>query len=124
MQLMAMRRLAQAVDASAKGGGVVVNALDPGFCRTQLFRGLPFPLGWVLWPAFAVFGRSAEMGSRTLVAAALAGDDSHGRWMANCRPQTWPAAMVGDEAEAVMDRLWAELGAELDAIEPGVMDNV
>ncbi|KAM4056025.1 short chain dehydrogenase [Hirsutella rhossiliensis] len=123
MQLMAMRKLAQAADASGKGR-VVVNSLDPGFCRTQLFRRIPFPFNWAMGPAFAVFGRSAEVGSRTLMAAAFSNDETHGRWMANCKLHVWPSLMAGDEGERVMDKLWGELTGVLEGIEPGVMGNV
>lgn len=123
MQLMAMRKLAQAADASGKGR-VVINSLDPGLCRTQLFRGLPFPFNWVLGPALAVFGRTAEMGSRTLMAAAFGDYETHGRWMANCKLHSWPPVMAGAEGERVMDKLWGELAEHLEGMEPGVMDNV
>lgn len=123
MQLMAMRRLAQAADASGKGR-VVINSLDPGFCQTELFRDIPFPFNWVMRPALVVFGRSAEMGSRTLMAAAFGDDDTHGRWMANCKPHVWPSLMAGDEGESVMDKLWRELAGVLEAVESGIMENV
>ncbi|UNI19113.1 hypothetical protein JDV02_005329 [Purpureocillium takamizusanense] len=124
LQLMLMRRLAAAVDASGKGHYVIVNALNPGLCRTQLFRRSFWPLSWGVWLAFAVFGREPEMGARTLLAAACSGDDMHGRWMTDCRPQVWPGRMCGDEGERLAAKVWGELEEILEGIEPGVMDNV
>ncbi|KJZ75567.1 hypothetical protein HIM_05030 [Hirsutella minnesotensis 3608] len=123
LQLMLMRRLAAAIDASQKGR-VVVNSLNPGFCNTQLFRSVPFPFNLFFAPALALVARSPEMGSRTLMTAAFAGEDTHGQWMANCKPHGWPAAMTGDEADRVMDKLWDELTETLEGIEPGVMNNI
>lgn len=116
---MLMRRLAAAVSAS--GGHVVVNALNPGLCKTQLFRRVGWPLSWLLWLAVALLARDAEMGSRTLMAAALAGDDTHGQCMSDCKLAAWPAVMRGDAGAALMDRLWHELVAIVDAMEPGIV---
>ncbi|GJN74602.1 hypothetical protein PLICBS_008693 [Purpureocillium lilacinum] len=129
LQLLLMRKLAAAADArSGKGQGhhhhVIVNALNPGLCRTQLFRRSFWPLSWGVWLAFAVFGREPEMGSRTLLAAACSGEDMHGRWMTDCRLQVWPGLMRGEEGERLADKAWAELGEILEGIEPGVMGNV
>ena len=129
LQLLLMRKLAAAADTrSGEGQGhhhhVIVNALNPGLCRTQLFRRSFWPLSWGVWLAFAVFGREPEMGSRTLLAAACSGEDMHGRWMTDCRLQVWPGLMRGEEGERLADKAWAELGEILEGIEPGVMGNV
>ncbi|POR33335.1 Retinol dehydrogenase 12 [Tolypocladium paradoxum] len=123
LQLIMMHKLAEASDASGKGH-VIVNALNPGLCRTQLFRRWSFPLSWILWFLFAVLGREAEMGSRTLMAAALAGEETHGRWMSDCALQIWPKLMEGEQGERLADKVWGELAEVLEGIEPGVMQNV
>ncbi|KND93569.1 Retinol dehydrogenase 12 [Tolypocladium ophioglossoides CBS 100239] len=123
LQLIMMLKLAEASDASGKGH-VIVNALDPGLCRTQLFRRWSFPLSWIIWFAFSVLGRDPEMGSRTLVAAALAGEETHGRWMSDCTLQVWPKVMEGKQGERLADKIWGELAEVLEGIEPGVMENV
>lgn len=123
IQLILMRKLAHSLDASGKGH-VLVNALNPGFCRTELFRCIAFP-GTLLRPiAFLLFGRNAEMGSRTLMAAALAGEETHGQWMSNCELHVWPSLMNGDAGRKLEEKLWAELLDVLEAIEPGVADNI
>ncbi|PHH86891.1 hypothetical protein CDD83_9619 [Cordyceps sp. RAO-2017] len=127
LQLMLMRRLAEASSAGAGAGGpaVVVNALNPGFCSTQLFRRLPFPFSLLRYLAFALAARSPEVGSRTLLAAAFAGEASHGRCMSDCVVRDeWPTLMDGDDGRRLADKLWAELGEVLEAVEPGVMSNV
>ncbi|KYK56836.1 hypothetical protein DCS_03842 [Drechmeria coniospora] len=124
LQLMMMRKLAESSDASGKGH-VIVNALNPGLCKTQLFRHCEaFPLSWAIWLAFVVFGRDAEMGSRTLMSAALAGEETHGKWMSDCELQVWPKVMEGADGAILMDKIWRELADALEALQPGVMENV
>ncbi|PNY24263.1 Retinol dehydrogenase 12 [Tolypocladium capitatum] len=123
LQLIFMRRLAEASDASGKGH-VLVNALNPGLCNTQLFRSWSFPLSWVLWLVCAVLGRNPEMGSRTLMTAALAGEETHGQWMSSCKLQVWPKVMRGEQGERLADKIWGELAEILEGIEPGAMENI
>ncbi|KAL9576166.1 MAG: hypothetical protein Q9203_007791, partial [Teloschistes exilis] len=50
---------------------IIINAVNPGFCRTELAR----DAGWYLWFMGLLLARSAEVGSRTLVAAAEEEED-------------------------------------------------
>ncbi|PHH80483.1 hypothetical protein CDD82_1713 [Ophiocordyceps australis] len=123
LQLMMMRKLAEAIDASPKGR-VVVNALCPGVCNTGIFRDLSsFPLNVVQWMiAHTWLVRSSETGSRALLAAAFAGDETHGGWMMHCKLlRYWPAAMNGPKGAELTDKIWGELADALETIEPGVM---
>lgn len=123
LQLMMMRKLAAASSASA-GPAVTINALNPGLCRTQLFRQLPLPVRLFMNLACALAGREPEMGSRTLMMAALAGDDTHGQWMTDCKMHRWPAVMLGEDGERVTDQFWGELVEVLEGIQPGVTANI
>ena len=82
MEIYAVRQLASLLPASKTG--VIVNALNPGFCMTELSR----HVGGLLWVRMrlmkAFLARSAEAGSRTLLHAAVAGPESHGCYMSNC----------------------------------------
>ncbi|RCI07477.1 hypothetical protein L249_4557 [Ophiocordyceps polyrhachis-furcata BCC 54312] len=123
LQLMVMRQLARSCDASGKGH-IIINSLNPGFCGTELFRDLPFPISIVFRVCLALFSRSPEKGSRTLMTAAFAGDESHGLWMTNCRLHQWPPLMDGDEGERLSEKFWHELLGVLDDFDPGVSDNI
>ncbi|PFH60511.1 hypothetical protein XA68_10825 [Ophiocordyceps unilateralis] len=123
LQVMGMRQLAGACDASAKGH-VIINTLNPGFCGTELFRSLPLPFSLVIRLGFALFARSPETGSRTIMAAAFAGDEMHGRHMTDCVLHQWPPLIAGDEGERLCDKFWRELIQVLDGIDPGVSDNI
>lgn len=123
LQLVMTRKLAEAVNASAKGR--VVNALNPGLYRTRLFRCAALPTSLVVGLAHAAMGRDAEMGSRTLLAAAFAEHETHGQWMTDCRLRdAWPQAIEGHDGEKLMAKVWGKLVDALERMEPGVMANV
>ncbi|KAK5993201.1 Short chain dehydrogenase atnD [Cladobotryum mycophilum] len=123
LQLMVVCKLAAAVDTSGKGH-VIVNGLNPGVCKTELFRDVDFAVGFVIWVFSVLFGRTPEMGSRTLMTAAFAGEETHGNWMTNCRLHTWPYSMRGAKGEDTTNRFWDELLDVMEDIEPGVTDNI
>jgi hypothetical protein len=65
--------------------GVVINFVNPGLCNTELSSNA----GWVQWLIIAfmraLVARSAEMGSRNLLyAAVVAGKDSNGKYISAC----------------------------------------
>ncbi|KAM5342666.1 hypothetical protein ACJ41O_013632 [Fusarium nematophilum] len=123
LQMMMVPCLAEAVDASGKGH-LIVNALHPGFCGTQLFRRIPFPLSQIFKLVVAVLGRTSEMGSRTLLAAAFADGDTHGKFMMDSKLHDVPKIMQGEEGEKLTRRVWGELVELLEGIEPGVTRNI
>lgn len=65
--------------------GVVINFVNPGMCTTDLARDAPRSFKVMLGIMRLVMARTAEEGSRTLVHAALAGPESHGALMSECR---------------------------------------
>lgn len=64
--------------------GVVINAVNPGVCVTELSRNASEAFRQQLRGLWAKCGRTAECGSRTLLAGAVAGEDSHGKYMNDC----------------------------------------
>ena len=72
----------------------------------------------------AIFARTAEQGSRTLVHAASQGPETHGQYMSNCMI-TSPAPLVLTPAGlATQNRVWDELMAKLEAIKPGIKSSL
>lgn len=124
MQLMAMKKLAAACGASGKGQ-VIINSLNPGLCKTQLFRRWEtFPLNLLINAVKNLLGREPEMGSRTLMTAAFAGEETHGEWMTDCRLHARPGLMKGDDGDRLTSKVWEELVAILEGIEPGSTQNI
>jgi hypothetical protein len=123
LEILAIRELAPAMTASGKTK-VILNTMTPGFCHSELMRHAVFPLNLLGWVGKRLIGRTTEMGSRTLVAAASAGEESHGAYMADCavkEPSKWVRSKKGKEAQ---QRFYKELLVVLEGIEPGVTKNI
>ncbi|CAJ2507070.1 Uu.00g082560.m01.CDS01 [Anthostomella pinea] len=120
--LLAVRQLATETNTSGKPQ-VVINMLNPGFCRTELWRNTPAAFRWIV-DLVGLTARSSEMGSRTLFSAAVAGEETHGRYMSNCvlsDESPWARSPQGYE---VQGRVSAELKAIVDGVDPGVSNNI
>lgn len=78
--MYATRELASLVSSS---DNVVINYLSPGLCSTTLDRHSTLTARTLLGVAKFLMGRTAEMGSRTLLGAVCAGKESHGKFMGN-----------------------------------------
>lgn len=103
---------------------VIVNCLNPGFCRTDLFRHAPFPLSYIVRGGLSLLGRTSEMGSRTLMGAAAADKQSHGKYMDSCVLREPSKLVVSEEGQGLQRRVYSELLEILEDIQPGVTKNV
>ncbi|KAG1889941.1 NAD(P)-binding protein [Suillus subluteus] len=92
---------------------LVITAVDPGLCHSSLQRELEkycllrMILAFVKWLLRA---RTSEMGSRTLVYAALAtnAQDLHGKYMSSCEVVEECDYLLSAEGKAFSERLWWE----------------
>ncbi|KAK8007336.1 putative DFG5 protein [Apiospora arundinis] len=100
---------------------VTINLVSPGVCHSELARGAEGFQKVAFSVMKAVVARTAEQGSRTLVDAGVQSAASHGQYLADCRVAQ-PSAVVLENGD-VQDRLWVELKAKLEAIQPGVTSN-
>jgi len=73
LEVLTVRQIAPQLE----GSGVILNMLNPGLCHSELARNS----GWGLAILKFFLARKTEVGSRTLVAAAAAGPESHGQYM-------------------------------------------
>ncbi|KAI9147223.1 Short-chain dehydrogenase/reductase phmF [Paramyrothecium foliicola] len=62
---------------------VIVNVTCPGMCKTNMVRNAGFFQQLMMSLTWAVFGRSAEEGARTLVSGTGVGPEAHGRMWTN-----------------------------------------
>ncbi|KAH7225194.1 hypothetical protein BKA60DRAFT_255570 [Fusarium oxysporum] len=103
---------------------IILNNVHPGLCESELdkdVKGLP---RYLLSIAKALVARKTEEGSRTLVHSAAAGEESHGKYMSECRvrePSTFVRSKEGTETQA---RVHKELMAILERIQPGITQNI
>lgn len=103
---------------------VLVNVVNPGYCRTQLFRHASPPLSWIIATGLVLFGRTGEMGSRTLVGGAEAGQESHGLYMDSCKVRDPAPFVLSSEGAETQKRVFGELMEVLEGIEPGITRNI
>lgn len=78
-----------------------------------------FPLNIIASIGKLILARSTEVGSRTLVAAAAAGRESHGCYMADCvvrEPSAWVRSEKGVRTQ---ERVWEECREILEGVSEG-----
>jgi retinol dehydrogenase-12 len=100
---------------------VVLNFMNPGLCKSELGRENAIVMR-IIW--FIFRARTSEVGSRTLVHAASAGTESHGEFLSDCKPKTPALSVVGPEGPTTQKKVWDELKAILEKIQPGVTNNL
>jgi NAD(P)-dependent dehydrogenase (short-subunit alcohol dehydrogenase family) len=86
--LFAVHRLAEL--APPEKTGVVLNVCDPGPCRnTGLVRYADLLSKLQIKVLYTFISRSAEMGSRAVIYAAVKGKETHGKFAENCVSDEW-----------------------------------
>lgn len=125
LEIFLVRQLALEMSKpSSNSKGVILNTLNPGFCRTALFRDNKFPASILLAFTSRLIGRSAEVGSRILVDAAAAGPETHGKWLDTFEIREPSVYVRGEEGQKMQRRLYDELIEILDRVEPGIVNNI
>ena len=116
LEVLVVRELAPLLT----GSGVILNMLCPGLCHSELTREVRSSWRW--WAYKLLLARSAEQGSRTLVAAASAGPESHGAYMQHgvVNDGALSEFVRSPEGEQAQKKVWKELAAILEEAQPGV----
>ena len=84
MVTMAVLEIASKLPVS--DGHFILNCIHPGLCVTNLAKEAPPDVQKSISDMWEKAGRSAECGSRTLLAGAVADESSHGTYMNDCEP--------------------------------------
>ena len=79
---------------------------------------------YVLTFAKAMLARTTEVGGRTLVHSAVAGEESHGQYMSECKVKEPSSFVRSKEGAAAQERVHKELMDILESIQPGVTNNI
>ena len=104
---------------------VILNAVNPGFCKTTLSRQATGMQKFMFTAMKLTIGRTVEVGSRTLVAAAAAGgSDTHGKYMSECVVKEPSAFVRSEEGIRTQERVYTELMEILEKIRTGISRNV
>ncbi|KAL5001253.1 hypothetical protein BDV10DRAFT_13550 [Aspergillus recurvatus] len=119
MDTLAVRELA--AQLPVEQGKVIINSVCPGLCKTELVRNCPPAQKQAIVEQHELYGRSAEDGSRTLLAGAVLGKESHGTYTSNCeiREDKVPEWAKDKEAKKWQEHLWGLIVKELETAEPG-----
>ncbi|KAK4172949.1 hypothetical protein QBC36DRAFT_195807 [Triangularia setosa] len=126
VQLLCARQLAEEITKNRPKhqGDVVVSVVNPGFVKTQITRNASATFQVFLKGMQTALSRTAEQGARTLMFGAAGGQETHGKYLDDCKvsdPSVW---VLSPEGEDTQGRLWAELKAKLERIRPGILQNV
>lgn len=118
LEVLTVRQLAPKLN----GSGVVLNMLNPGLCHSELAR----DAGMFLTILKFFLARSTEVGSRTLVAAAIAGPESHGKYMTDgiVADEALSAFVKSEDGDKAAKKVWEELCGILEEIEAGVTGSI
>ncbi|KAG0652271.1 short chain dehydrogenase atnD [Hyphodiscus hymeniophilus] len=103
---------------------VILNMLNPGLCHSGLARDAKGFQGIVIALLKFLLARTTEVGSRTLLAAAEAGKESHGKYMSNCVIDEPGPFVKSEEGKNTQERVYTELMAILERIQPGISNNI
>ncbi|KAI4140801.1 MAG: hypothetical protein LQ340_007792 [Diploschistes diacapsis] len=84
LEVLIVRELAARMTAKDGKLAPIVNCMTPGACKSDFNRESQGVSKALITVAQNVIARTTEAGSRTLVAGIVAGEESHGAYMADC----------------------------------------
>ncbi len=118
LEVLVIRQIASKLE----GSGVIINMLNPGLCHSELARDGGLFLTFMKF----LLARTTEVGSRTLVAAAVAGAESHGKYMtdAQINDDALSDFVKSADGKEASKKVWKELSEILESIQPGVTSNL
>ena len=107
MNILFVRELTKKLPANSP---IIVTAVNPGFCKTQLTRHVPFPARLVMTIMAALLGRTAEEGSRQLVWAAIGGAgrelELRGAYVNKADIEEVSDYVLSDDGAVAQRRIW------------------
>jgi retinol dehydrogenase-12 len=103
---------------------IVINSLDPCFCKTGLAGELTGGFKALFKFFEFIFARPAEEGSRLVVTAAVAGRQTHGGYVRTGALQAYAPFITNEDGVDKSNHVWEQLGRKLEQLQPGIMANV
>ena len=92
---------------------IIVNAVNPGFCHSQLARHVPGLGAWYMWLRKLILARSTEQGSRQLVWASIGGKDNidqlHGAFISSMQVHEPSDFVISEEGRRAQTILWVNI---------------
>jgi NAD(P)-dependent dehydrogenase (short-subunit alcohol dehydrogenase family) len=110
LNLLWARELAKRVGSKNEDLYVVVNAPNPGFCKSGLQKDTPGVMKYVMMAVSAILGRRVEDGAKCVVDAVLVkGDESHGRYLSEAQVTDEVEGIRGDKGVELQRKVWEEV---------------
>ncbi|KAI9842048.1 MAG: hypothetical protein M1838_003308 [Thelocarpon superellum] len=124
LEIYIVRELGPRANDSPKKPPVAINTANPGFCYSDLMRDAEGLKGMFLWGLKALTARSTEAGSRNFVFASQLGMESNGRYFTDCAIEEPSKSVRTEDGKQTQAKVWAEISQKLEAIRPGILQNV
>lgn len=102
--------------------GVIINIVNPGWCKTELFR--QDDGGVFARNLLRLIGWSPEEGARTLVSAIANGRETHGKYLSECKIKRASSFARSLEGIPTQRRVWANIVDVLEVARPGIMEGL
>jgi len=128
LEVLLVRELVSRINASkSPSPHVTITLVNPGLCNTGLARDpKENSLAIRLTGALVLFliGRTAEVGGRTLVLGAAAGEESHGEYMSDGENQEVEKWIYRDVGRKAQQKVWEQTMGVLEERSPGLAKKV
>jgi retinol dehydrogenase-12 len=89
---------------------LIVNAVNPGFCHSEIARNTKGVEAWFLWLIKLLLARTAEQGSRQLIWASIGGKDNieqlRGAYISAMQVREPSDSVVSEEGKRAQAKLW------------------
>lgn len=125
LEVFTIRSLAREMKVGPHGAEpLILNTVNPGLCHSSLARDATGIQALFFYFFKLVLARTTEVGARNFVAAAVAGEESHGKYISDCKVAEVSDFVRSEEGKKTQERVYDELMAILEKIQPGVTGNI
>ncbi|KAI9465854.1 hypothetical protein BJY52DRAFT_1112976 [Lactarius psammicola] len=119
LNVLFVRELTKKLPANSP---IIVTAVNPGYCKSQLSRHLPFATRLGMTIMAALLARTTEQGSRQLVWAAVGGAgrefELRGGYVSKANLQEVSDYVLSDDGAVAQRRIWEESVEILSRVDP------
>jgi len=124
--IWAIIKLSSIVDPakSQDANPIVINSVDPCFCKTGIADGLPLHLRVFFRTFEFIFARPAEEGARVIVGAASAGRETHGKYVQSDGKLVYSDLVTNEDGLRKENYVWDLLCKKLEKLQPGILANL